>query len=228
MINELYEQLKLAFNKEERGKVTPNEFNIALPLILNEIYNDSFIKYRSLINKRNKYLLGAGNSDDTLSFKQIIEYYLVANHNLTITSGKGQIPKDLFYIDSVVNDKRIEYNKLSLDKFNLMISSSNKPSGCYPSYTMYGDAIEIFPVGTVKLNYFRKIKKPKWTYVLINEKESFNPDANDFQDIDMHSSKHNEIFNQLLIYFGISRKDNQIQQAGALLISEDTQKSNAT
>lgn len=225
MINELYEQLKTACNNEERGKITPNEYNIALPLILTKAYNELFVDYRSLINKKNKYNLGATIAKDSFVSEQLLEYYLVANHSLTITNRRAMLPNDLFYTESMVNENAAEYDKLPLNKFNLLLGSRYKSSTCYPSYTQYGNQIEIYPHGLVFLNYYRKQKTPKWTFSTIAGKELFNPLASDFQDIDMHPSQKDKIFNDLLIFFGLNRKDQQIQQTGMVLGGDSNQKS---
>lgn len=214
MINELYEQLKTACNNEERGKITPSEYNTALPLVLGRVYEELFLDFRSLVNKKNKYSLGSGMSDDSYTQRQLLEYYLVANHNLVLTSRKATLPNDLMYVDTLVNENSVGYDKLPLNKFNLFLSSRTKPTKCYPSYTQYGNTIEIYPTGQAIMSYYRKYKNPKWTYVIVSGKEKFNADAIDFQDVDIHKTQQGRIFNELLAYFGLNRKDPQIQQTG--------------
>lgn len=227
MINELYEQLKTACNNEERGKITSSEYNIALSLIVSMLYNDLFNNNRAVINKKNKYNLPAEDSDGKDVTRQVLDYYLVENTTLNIINRKAQLPSDLFFIYSLTNDKGVELDKLPLNKFNIYLSSKSKPTSCYPSYTQYGNTIEIYPACLVNISYYRKHKIPKRTFSIIGDKELFNPSASDFQDIDIHYSLKDKIFNELLFYFGINRKDQIVQQAGTTLIANEYQKSKA-
>ena len=73
--------------------------------------------------------------------------------------------------------------------------------------------------------YFRKVKPPKLTYNIIQGQEVYNPDAGDFQDIDVHPIMQHAVFIELLLYFGLNLKEEYaIQMANQMKQEEQIKK----
>ena len=62
---------------------------------------------------------------------------------------------------------------------------------------------------------------------MIDDVEGFNPDALDFQDIDMHASEEDDIVSRLCVKFGINLKEQDLQMAGNNDEMQEDNKKNA-
>ena len=113
-----------------------------------------------------------------------------------------------------------DYKSLNSKEFNIYKSFANSRA---PIGRISGLTVKVFPDTTesLSLTYLRKIKYPKWTYVIASGAEMFNPDADDFQDADIHSSEEDEMVRRVLLRFGIHLKEKDIQ--AYLLRDEETE-----
>jgi hypothetical protein len=74
-------------------------------------------------------------------------------------------------------------------------------------------------------SYIRKPKNPKWTYVIINEKALWNPDAPDKQDFELNPEEQSSLVVKILKFAGVSIEDyNLAQSAGQEEIKNIQQK----
>jgi hypothetical protein len=114
-----------------------------------------------------------------------------------------------------------ETEKVSVGKIT-MINNSNltKPSNIFPSYTLEGEAISIYPSainnkGQVQAVYFRFPKTPKWTYVtLVSGDPAFSQSQPDYQDFELSLSDEYKLVTKILQYCGISIRETLVTQFG--------------
>ena len=57
-----------------------------------------------------------------------------------------------------------------------------------------------------------KPKKPKWTYIVVNEKPLYNSSATDHQDFELHPSDQVELVIKILQLAGVTIKDYNLVQ----------------
>jgi hypothetical protein len=159
---------------------------------------------------------GVENLSDILRAKM---QHFLSSDILAYATDKFVLPDDLFYLESIFYD---DVNEVSVCKnsqeFNhLKRFKHTQPSVKFPIGFKIGNTVEILPATiTTNVNayYLRKPLIPKWTYTVFQGVEMFNPDASDFQDIDMHASEEDDIVARLLVKFGINLKEPDLQVAG--------------
>lgn len=106
------------------------------------------------------------------------------------------------------------------DILNLVKSNLTKPDTIYPSYTLNGDTIALYPVniqeyGAVRADYFRFPKPPKWTYVSLSGGEpAFDQSQPDYQDFELPTEDEYKLVTKILEYCGIVIREIEVSQFG--------------
>ena len=220
MINILYNIINTALNKNQMGKISPSEYNSALYQALIKNYTEMFSNFRKLNYRKMRFQDSSGYGNEAFNLKQVLEYY-IKTQELNFINGNVIIPDDISLIDSIF-DEDVQYEKVDLRQFNLL-KRSNKfaPTECSPIFTYNDSELKLLPIkNKVELTYFRKLKQPKWTYIIANGVEMFNPDASDFQDVDMHYLMMPNIFIDVLAICGLNLQMDQVENYVNMLKQE--------
>ena len=114
-----------------------------------------------------------------------------------------------------------EADKVSVGKITMLNSSSiTKPSVIYPSYTLEGETIKLYPStlsnkGQVQAVYFRYPKTPKWTYItLANGEPVFDQSQPDYQDFELPTEDAYKIVTKMLEYLGVEIRELEVSAFG--------------
>jgi hypothetical protein len=105
-----------------------------------------------------------------------------------------------------------------------MLNSSllTQPNNMFPSYTLEGDYINLYPktinqFGQVEAVYFRHPKAPKWTYsTLTNGEPVFNQSQPDYQDFELPYEDVYRLVMKILQYCGISIRETEVANFGMI------------
>ena len=231
-VDTVYQTVLALANKEQRGYITPQEFNLyaehAQMSILeqyfydlnqfkrlpgnNTEYSDMVKLLEVKINVFNRHRRAAGLSSSTLGHSSIF----LGSYGEDIYK-LGTVEIDYNGGDNYVKAEQINISELAV----LEDSPLTKPTQKRPVfiYNSYSGGIRIYPnpLSTAELvvSYIRKPKKAKWTYVVVNEKPLYNPGATDHQDFELHYSDKNELVGKILQLAGVSIKDYNLTQVAA-------------
>ena len=94
MINRVYQKVLTLANKEQRGYITPQEYNNFADMAQKEIFNSYFY---TLEAQRNKPGDSYGNSDNVKFLEEKISRFQVYNESHTINNSDGTFD----YIDII-------------------------------------------------------------------------------------------------------------------------------
>lgn len=225
MIDRLYTTLQTISNKDVRGNITPEEFNLLLNNVVQEKYEENFFELNRLINRQNRGLGGNSFADLPDRLREKILHY----HTTTTVDKAASLlypkPSDSRYVITLhYNGKAIPRVKNAeslhiINNTNLVGVSESKPLGME-----YDNAFQVIPASItdpIEVHYLRKPKTAKWTY---NPTTGlFNPDAMDFEDVDAHSSEEESLLKMLIAKLGVNLKDNELAQYG---VTEEAQEFN--
>ena len=176
-INEVYKTALLILNKEQRGYVTPNEFN----KIANQVQLQMFESYAEELNQQIRvpqadadYSDRIMNTDEKLS---IFKAFGDATYDNVTTPSTPYytLPSDLYRLGTVVytgvNGNQVELQRLQRhDFYNIqksLLTASTKyfPTYLYENERMYVKPDSINSVDSrVTVNYLRKPTEPRWGY----------------------------------------------------------------
>lgn len=229
MINNVRNTVLFMLNKENRGYITPSEFNQFADLAQMSIFEDDFHAYAKAIVKQNARLYNNGNSDIPKHLRERIDL-LTKESNLTYDATTLTWTNDdpSFYRLINLDYEGIDIEEVSKLELNKILKNNLiRPTEDYPVYVKVGDKFKIYPdlstydVGSL---YIKRPAIPKWTYIEVQNNPLFNPSAVDYQDFEVHPSCEMELVVKILAYCGMSIREADVVQASQNM--EITEKQN--
>ena len=236
-VNRVYQTVLALANKEQRGYVTPQEFNLFAEHAQNEIFEQYFYDLNQALRAP------VGNSTVTSDLRDITEEKIsmhMTSTQATTTNGIATLAQNIVH--------KLESILISYDNQNYVIAEEMEnaseiylyqnsplaaPSMARPVFTRSlfqgddGDAINIriYPdsnlvdedgnaVGAnLEIHYIAKPRPPRWTYVLIGNDPIYNPAAADASDFYLHPSEEKDLVLKILQLSGVSIKDFNLTNA---------------
>ena len=216
-INTVYQRVLAMANKEQRGYITPQEFNI----FANQAQMDIFEQY---FYDLNQFLRTPGNSTVHADMVDILEEKIgvfETTQNLTLAGGVGSLNTlNRFYRLSTVRDENIIYESITKKEARLFQRSPlARPTDLRPAYIVDGFNNNITLFGRapnqVNIDYIRSPRPANWTYVVVGGKALHNSNAVDMQHFQLHPSEETELVLKILTLAGFTLKDPALYQAAA-------------
>ena len=231
-VDKVYQKVLALANKEQRGYITPQEFNLFADHAQMDIFEQYFydleqrkrrpgieLNYADIANnieekidsfKRDSISVGVDPSG-VVVFSGLLDFYRLTLVTVDYSNTVGIV------VAERVSHEEYFYNTKSplakpTHKFPIYKASMNES-------TQGTGKIQIFPEPTeagevVYINYIVKPKSPNWTYYIDpNTKNAlYNSNAEDFQDFELHSSEETALVIKILQLAGVSIKDFNLTQ----------------
>jgi len=213
-VDTVYQKVLAFANKEQRGYITPQEFNLFADQAQKEIFEQYFYDL-------NQFSRTPGNSSE---YSNVID-----NINEKIapfeTVGTGiNLASNLYRLGTVTVSGR-EVEEVQPNELLYMNNSAiSKPTNNRRVYVRTGPlTIVVTPTtASVSYTYIKLPKKPIWGYVVIGTKALW--DGGDYSvDFEIHASEESELVYKILKYAGLSMKRQDISAGGQGLESLLTQ-----
>jgi hypothetical protein len=225
-VNTVYRTVLLIINKEQRGYLTPDEFNRTAAQVQLEIFNEYF-------EDLNQQLRVPGNdseySDRIKNLEEKIAIFQESG-NCIYTGSKFDLPTSVppyeFYkLGTVIynDEKEVQYVQPN-ELLELNLSPITKPSIYWPIYTYKNFQIEVFPktiTNSISCTYIRKPLNPIWNFTSSPPGYQYVYDPSNSQDFELHPIEQVNLITRILLYSGIVIKDMQIVQAAAQQIQAE-------
>lgn len=235
MINTIRNTVLSILSKDNRGYITPMEFNLFARQAQLEIYSQLMYDVANAVNKQNARLFNDGYSDVPEQLHEVLDRFLVEDVLVyNVTDGKFYMPGDnptqpseppAYKVIRLDYDDTVEVEKVSPIKVkNLLASNMSLVSEDHPVYmlTEHGDgassSIYVYPTtitSNVTITYLRYPRDPKWTYFPINSNDDplFNPSAADFQDFELPISEGPRLVRIICQLAGVSIREAEVVAA---------------
>ena len=216
-VDTVYKTVLLILNKEQRGYMTPDEFN----KIGQQVQLEIFEKYFEDLNQ----IVRAPQTDtdyaDRLSYLE--EKISIFENNSTKTVVSGAVS----FLD-VHRLNTVSYNNIELQKvgrkeyYNIIKSPLTKPTELYPIYLQEGNSLKIEPksISSIDISFIKKPLDIKWNFVADEGLGIFVYTSNGTTDFELHSSEQTEVILRILAYAGIVIRDTQIIQAASAQVQQ--------
>ena len=234
-VNKVYKSVLSILNKEQRGYLTPSEFNNLARQAQLELLDKLFYDYNRFLN-----IEKAGRVNDALADlpvkiqEQIDPFY--AQNDITLTNGVGTLPTDVYkLIDLTITGETIEVEKIDKNRLPYLKSSPlTKPTKDFPVYYQRAADIIVEPVfsdgswtlGNLRIKYIKVPAEPRWGYTTNATYGTQTYDATAYvaqtttqgsTNFVLHPSQETELIISILAYTGFIIKDpNVVQQAVSL------------
>jgi|TARA_R110002126_G_scaffold5150_1_gene26875 hypothetical protein len=233
-IDTVYQKVLAIANKEQRGYLTPQEFN----LLAEQAQMDVFEQYFYDLNQFNR---AGGNGTEYGDMMNILEekISLFEKYNQDLngnTANRGILPTECYRLGQVqfgtFNSTSVVVEKIRVkDLAQILSAPLTSPTLARPVYVRSNNSnheLELYPttfsasnrMDEVTVNYVRQPLMPKWTYTIVNEQALYNASAAGRQDFEIHKSDEEELIYKILELAGIiMNKPGLVQLAD----KEDTQ-----
>jgi len=230
-INRVYQKVLALLNKEQRGYLTPQEFNLLADRAQNEIYEAYFHKARN----SNAKLKDDDTHTDTLEMLEAkLSPFLKSETNTNVSSGVMTLPTDLYKLDIVkigtnlateVNKKEEHYITSLGETGSVLYPKTARPIFTRASSTTI--RITPSPVNSTSctVNYYKEPATPNWGYVVANQKALYN--INNSTNFELAISEEEPLVSKILMLSGVVTKQQDIGQVGANAIQMTNQEQNS-
>ena len=228
MINDVRNTVLSIISKENRGFITPLEFNLFAKQAQLEIFGQYIFNYSNAINKQNARMHGEGYTDIPKNIAEVIDSFSVFNSlTYSVVTNKFNLPNDYFFLDKVVYNNSTEVEKVSHRKIlNLISSNLTAPTAAYPVYTMDENGILVYPTSitaNITSQYLRYPKDPQWTYTSPSGDPLFDPSSSTYQDFELPLDDFANLVIKILEYAGISIREQEVVSAAKAEEVQDIQ-----
>ena len=221
-VDTVYQRVLSILNKEQRGYVTPQEFN----LFANQAQMDLFEQYFYDINQFGRMHGNDTEFSDMLNIlNEKINLFEVTAAMTHAGNGLWTVPNNLYRIGTIIYNN-IEVERINKNEF-LYINAAplTKPTDARPvfvadstGYKVYGAA----PLTSgVTCNYIKRPATVQWAGTLVDG-SSLQSSANSV-DFELHASEETELVMKILELAGISTRELQVYQIAAQEEAKNTQ-----
>lgn len=209
MIDTVYRTVQVLLNKNGKGVITPDRFNVLAEAAQAKIVSQLAEEYRRVVTRKMK-----GYDDTTLSVIRTAYDTFLTSVDIEQEDGKFMMPSNCVTLESLYAPNGVEIEIVPTSRYYAMSRHADRQ---FPVASYEGGEIKVSSsYDTITMTYRRKCKTPKWTYVRVvvgdNESVSFNAYDSSYQDFELPESYMYAIIDELLTSLGLHFKDNEILQ----------------
>ena len=209
-IDTVYQKVLAIANKEQRGYITPQEFNLFADQAQLQIFEQYFYD-------TNQFSRVPGNQKEYSDMLDILDEKISIfkkRHTLNhIGNQQYELPENFYKLSTIYTSDGVEIQEVnSKELISIQNSYLLKPTVSRPVYYRYERnvddkyIIEAFPkeLGTtITANYIKKPATPQWNYVVITGDQAFY-DGPSSKSFELHPSEEGNLVFKILSLAGIS------------------------
>jgi len=230
-IDTVYQKVLAFANKEQRGYITPQEFNLFADQAQKEIFEQYFYDMNQLTRMSGN---DTSHSDIRTNLEEKLHFFEHIDKESSVFSKNGNTRihqvEDLYRLTAV----KVKYKTQTRIRLaeQVQLSELSKyeesPLGIYtksrPVYYRYNKNgttnLRILPTPAMFANsgdkvYFSFIKQPKkpsWGYVVVNGNAMYDPSNK--TDFELHESEETELVYKILKFAGLSMRRDDLAKGG--------------
>ena len=215
--------LKL-LNKEERGRITPQEFNRLGNLAQLTIFEKTFEEEARQSSTRRF------DAKKDMNIREKIDVFKTYA-TVTGSANNFTLPSDLYRLETVnvtVGSETYTASLVPTDKLQYLVNSSKEMiTADSPRYVRLADTsgsgnIQLYPAtitSGVGIYYIKQPAAPVWGSDSFNGTAKYNPMKS--THFELHPSEEYELIKRILFYAGVTVREPEIIQAAAGDLSSD-------
>ena len=217
-IDNVYKTVLNILNKENRGYITPREFNSLANQAQNEIFEGYFSLRNYVVSNNSDYSDIRKNVEEKIALfenEESINATTFNNAAGNTTANYFAYPTN-FYRLGTVSVNAIHATEVSSQKILYLNKSPLTKPGIYcPVYVRHEGGIVIHPVISyaTNINYIRKPAEVKWVGGTANGQVVASEADAAYQNFELHASEESELVVKVLAYAGVIIRAADITQA---------------
>ena len=224
-VNTVYKTVLLILNQQQRGYMTPDEFNkIGTQVQLNifEKYEDDLNQMYRVAQNDTEYADRVKNIEENLQFFQRTGATTYVGPHFTLT------PTDIYRLGTVF------YNSTALTQYaqrnevtQLLLSPLTQPTNDFPIYLYENNLLYVYPTTIqtgITISYLKTPADVVWGYGTGNLGQ-FVYNAGTSTDFELNISEQTNVITRVLAYAGVVINDPTIIQVASQEIANEEQNS---
>ena len=225
-IDTVYQKVLAIANKEQRGYVTPQEFNLLANQAQLEIFEQYFYDLSQFMRRPGNDTIYADQVDTLKEKIDVFEKFRQDLAGLT-AAGIGTFPThykmgEIHYHNATLatssnHSGLVEIEKIDQNKAHHILNSPlTQPTLERPIYIqLTPTTFQIYPtsitnINLVACNYIAKPTKVQWAYTIVNSEALYN--STNAVDFELHASEETKLVIKILELAGITMKDTGLIQ----------------
>jgi len=221
-VDTVYKTVLLILNKEQRGYMTPEEFNKIGAQVQLEIFEKYFEDLNQLVRSPQTDTEYADRVDYIEQKLRPFKHYTLGASFSTGTISLAH--SNVHRLDSAVyND--IDIQRVSRKEYaRLNKSPLTKPSLTQPVFVEQGVALYVYPTEIASSTYLSYIKKPSdpvWSFSVNGTLGVYVYNSSGSTNFELHESEQTEVILRILAYAGIVLRDPAIVNAATAKVQQD-------
>ena len=173
-VNKVYKKVLSIINKEQRGFITPDEFNKYATNAQLQLLDIAFSDFTSVSNLDTAMRTNMGYADMPSKIKEKIDQFYKTS-SISLSTGVGSLPTDVYKIIEVSNSSlTLPYELIDKHEMPYLLSSPlTAPSADYPMYykgvtTAGATQIHVNPttISSATLQYVKVPSDPRFGYTV--------------------------------------------------------------
>ena len=239
-IDKVYQKVLALANKEQRGYITPQEFNLFADHAQMEIFEQYFYDLDQLQRTPGNDIT---YSDRVTNVENKISYFKRYDDNISsITGNYGDVmledhDEDIYKLIAlrirykageslyIAEETQVGGEQFLYESSPLTGHSKKRPIYWKRTHLGRGISLRIYPRpqisdpydssvdGAVLISYIKTPVKPNWSYVVINDKPLYN--STNAVDFELHASEETELVYRILALAGVAIEKPQLTQVAA-------------
>ena len=236
-IDDVYQKVLSLANKEQRGYITPQEFNLMADKAQMEIFENYFHDMKMAYLKPKN---DSTYSDEMEILSEKLQVFKAQDINTNIVTGNDGgatntinmniLGVPIYRLESIMYNytdnngqyKKAEMVELTRKENNYAENSPlTKATKSRPTFVRQGGRIiRIYPMpdsdDSLDFYYWRRPTRPKWGYVVVNGKALYNGSSNVTTNFEIHASEEENLVTRILALSGIMINDPGLIQAAMM------------
>jgi hypothetical protein len=206
-VDTVYKTVLLILNKEQRGYMTPDEFNKTATQVQLETFENYFESLNQQLrvpDNDSEYADRIKNIDEKIA---IFKRYATAPYQ----TDHFTLPSDLYRLGTVVYKDEIEAQLIQRnDLLYVNQSPLTKPTEQYPLYLYEDNKLYLKPndiISNISVSYVKKPADVIWNFEIPSGQNYYQYIATGSQDFELDVSEQPEVIIKILLYAGVVVKD---------------------
>ena len=226
-VNTVYQTVLALANKEQRGYITPQEFNLFADRAQNEIFDNYFHGFKMAQRKPTDQMLYA---DEVEMLEEKLHPFHI-DTTVAVTAATLALPS----IHKIISITRANGTQLSqLNKTQITFTEGNPLTKAVLTRSVFvredSGSLTIYPAASsatwnldtnsdgendaegFEVSYYSAPSTPNWGYVVAGEKALYN--ASTSVNFQLHVGEEENLVSRILMLAGVTIQKPEIQQAG--------------
>ena len=233
-IDTVYQKVLTFANKEQRGYITPQEFNLFANQAQEEVFEQYFYDTKYFRKVPGNDTVYADVSDMLEEKMQIFEKVDEASaisaysYNINGYGQESQLPSNMYRVSKVQYSANLQPRFLDCELLNSKDFEALKnatgtlaTSAVLPVANIKGNFLRVWNGSIVinslyirasRISYFRKPEKVSWGYFVVGGKALYDSSNLKTKHFELHAAEETELVYKILKFAGVSIKRTELTQ----------------